>query len=192
MRALAEKLRARKEYFHLGAVAVALSVGFFLGMYDVMLVEASDALLDCKKFETKEPDSSVLVKGAGPFRFTTGPEFSKFSESWDLVVYGIIARYAGLCTRFTAGLASKTEYETGLKEIDQYYREAKELEMKLSAASQLHRDGTRVPDTGLELAVADLATRMRQAQGLEQLSAPLVPKRPCKPKDMLGTPGHRC
>lgn len=192
MMALFEKVRKRKEYFHCGAVAVVLSVGFLSQIYNVAPVEASDALLDCKKFETKESDSSVLVKGVGPFRFATGPDFNKAAESWDLVVHGIIARYAGLCTRFTAGLATKSEYETGLKEIDAYYREAKELELKLSTSIEHRRDGARATVTGPEQAIKDLATRMRQEQGGEQISAPLVPKRPCKPKDMLGAQGHRC
>ncbi|BFU89795.1 MAG: hypothetical protein NTAFB01_09820 [Nitrospira sp.] len=190
MRAFAEKPRTGRDNFSWGAVAVALSVGLAHGMYDVVRVEASEALLDCKKFETKEPDFGMPVKGVGQFRFATGPEFSKAAESWDLVVYGIIARYAGLCTRFNAGLATKPEYETGLKEIDGYYREAKELEAKLSAAVRHRRDGAHSIDTGLERAVADLATRMRQAQGLEQISAPLKPGRPQKPRPILGAPGR--
>ncbi len=190
MMVFAAKVRTEKEYIHWGVVAVALSIGLLPGVYDVLPAEASDALLECKKFETKEPDSSVLVKGAGPFRFATGPEYSKAAESWDLVVSSIIGRYAGICSRFTAGLATKTEYETNLKEIDQYYREARELESKLSVGVRHHSGGERSSDTGLASAVADLATRMRQAQGLEQISAPLKSGRPQKPRPILGAPGR--
>ncbi len=190
MRAVAEKRLTRKNYVHWGVVAVVLSVGLFSGMYDARPVEASDVLPDCKKFEIKELDSSVLVKGVGPFRFATGPEFTKAAESWDLVVYGIVGRYAGLCTRFTAGLATKTEYETGLKEIDQYYREAKELETKLSATLQRSRDGIHVTDARLEQAITDLAARVRQARGHERMSSPGRPVPPKKPRTILGTPGR--
>lgn len=190
MRAFAEKPRTRRDNSYWGTVAVALSVGLLHGMYDVVPVKASDSLLDCQKFETKEPDSRAMVKGVGPVRFAAGPEFSKVAESWDLVVYGIIARYTALCNRTNAGLATKTEYDIGLKEIDGYYREAKELEAKLSAAVRSRHDGARSTDVGLELAVADLATRMRQAHALEQMSAPQKPGRPQKPRPILGAPGR--
>ena len=190
MRVLAAKVQTKKEVIHWRVVAVALSIGLLPGVYDVLPGEASDAQLDCKNFETKEANSSVLVKGAGPFRFATGPEYSKVAESWDLVVHGIIARYTALCNRTNAGLAIKAQYETGLKEIDKYYREAKEFEAKLSDPTLSHRNGTHATATALESAVADLASRLRKTQAHEQMSAPLKPGQPKKPRPILGAPGR--
>ena len=190
MRVFAAKVRTKKEVIHRRVVVVALGIGVLPWIYDVVPVEASDALLDCKKVETREPDSNVLMKGVGPFRFATGPEFSKVAESWDLVVHGVIARYTALCNRIDAGLAIKAQYETELKEIDKYYREAKELETKLSDSTLSHRNGAHATATGLESAVADLASRLRKTQAHEQMSAPLKPGQPKKPRPILGAPGR--
>jgi hypothetical protein len=56
--------------------------------------------------------------------------------AWDKVVHGTIARYVELCNRYNAGLVDKAEYEARLKEIEALYKETKEMEEKLFAATR--------------------------------------------------------
>lgn len=174
----------------LGAVAVAFGVGLVDGVNHTASAEPSGIALDCTKFETPEPDSGVIVKGVGPFRFATGPELTKTAESWNHVVYGITERYRSLCGKLSIGLVTKAEYETIMKDINRFYREAKDLEGRLLDTVRHRRAGDRSTGSNLEPAVGDLAVRMRQGQGLEQISAPLKLGSPKKPRPILGAPGR--
>jgi hypothetical protein len=190
MMAFSERPQTGMDSFSWGAVVVVLGVSMAHGVTQVVHAEAPHVVLNCASFEKKDTNAGVGSKGVGAFRFSTGLGFSKTSAAWEHVVHGIIARYTDLCNRFTSGLFTKMEYETGLEELDGFYREAKKLEVKLLDAVQSRRDGIHSTDIALESAVADLATRLRQAQGHEQISAPLNPGRPKKPRPILGAPGR--
>ncbi|MBX3324736.1 MAG: hypothetical protein U0223_00225 [Nitrospira sp.] len=169
--------------------------------------ERPDVKLDCTVYETKETNFGIGLK-VSYFFFNTGPEFSvsrKTGIAWDKIVHGTIARYVELCNRYNAGLVTKSEYDSRLKEIDGLYKETKELEAKLYAATRqrardaddelddvLGRSRRTTPSpskTSVEAAAEGLADRVEQ---LEPISQPLKPSRPCKPPDMLGAPGRAC
>lgn len=177
--------------FSLGAMAVVFGVGLADGVNHTASADPSGIALDCTKFEKPDPDSGVIIKGVGPFRFVTGPELSQAAKSWDLVVYSIMEHYRSLCGKLNVGLIAKTEYEISMKEIQSFFDEAKDLEKKLLNAVQHRRDSTRLTDAGLESAVADLAIRLRQPQSLEHMSAPLELGQPKKPRPILGAPGRK-
>ncbi|MFZ3013042.1 MAG: hypothetical protein WA045_04980 [Nitrospira sp.] len=175
-----------------------------IGATDVQ-AEAPDVKLDCSIYETKETNFGLAFKVAH-FLFNTGPEFSfsrKTGVAWDKVIHGTIARYVELCNRYNAGLVTKAEYEARMKEIESLYKETKEMEAKLYAATrQRARDAgdelddmlgrsrkTTNPKAGLEASVESLAERVEQ---LEPISQPLKPSKPCPSPDMLGAPGRVC
>ncbi|MFZ1805238.1 MAG: hypothetical protein WAU05_15020 [Nitrospira sp.] len=190
----------------------AMLVGMGLIICNVLMIgtadgraEAPDVKLDCSVYETKETNFGIALKIAH-FLFNTGPEFSfsrKTGVAWDKVVHGTIARYVELCNRYNAGLVNKGEYEARMKEIEGIYKETKEMEAKLYAATrQRARDAgdelddmlgrsrkTPNPKASLEASVESLAERVEQ---LEPIGQPLKPSRPCPPPDMLGSPGRAC
>lgn len=190
MRGYLGKPGIRKDNLSWSAMAIVFGVGLADSVNHAAIAEPSGIVLDCTKFEKPEPDSGVIVKGVGPFRFATGPELTKTAESWDHVVYGITERYRSLCGKLSIGLITKAEYETIMKDIDRFYREAKDLEERLLDTVRHRRAGDRSTGTNLEPAVGDLAARMRQGQGLEQISAPLKLGSPKKPRPILGAPGR--
>ena len=189
----------------IGRVIVAAIVGIGLTLGPVVHVaraEAPDVKLDCSIYETKETNFGMAFKVAH-FFFNTGPEFSfsrKSGVAWDKVVHGTIARYVELCSRYNAGLVNKAEYEIRMKEIESLYKESKEMESKLYAATrqrakdagdELDAELGRKPrastaNVKLESSVEQLAERVDH---LEPIGLPLKPAQPCKPPDMLGAPG---
>lgn len=191
-------------------LAVLMGMGLIIssllaiGATDVR-AEVPDVKLDCSVYETKETNFGIALKIAH-FLFNTGPEFSfsrKTGVAWDKVVHGTIARYVELCNRYNAGIVTKAEYEARMKEIEGIYKETKEMEAKLVAATrQRARDAgdelddvlgrsRKTPNTkaGLEASVESLAERVEQ---LEPIGQPLKPVKPCPPPDMLGSPGRAC
>jgi hypothetical protein len=187
-------------------VAAIMAIGLTLGSFVQMArAEAPDVKLDCSIYETKETNFGMAFKVAH-FFFNTGPEFSfsrKSGVAWDKVVHGTIARYVELCSRYNAGLVNKAEYEARMKEIESLYKESKEMEAKLYAATR-----QRAKDAGDELD-AELGRKPRASAGkqnvessveqladrvehLEPISQPLKPSTPCPPPDMLGAPGRTC
>lgn len=121
--------------------------------------ETPDVKLDCSVYETRETNLGLAFKVA-QFIFKVGPEVSfshRSGVAWDKVVHGTIARYVELCTRYNAGLVNKAEYETRLKEIESLYKETKEMEAKLYAATR-----QRAKEAGDELDAA-LAGKPRPA-----------------------------
>lgn len=180
-----------------------LSLGILLaGAVGAARAEAPDVKLDCSVYETKTTNFGVAFKVAH-FLFNAGPEFSfsrKTGVAWDKVVHGTIARYVELCNRYNAGLVTKAEYEVRMKEIEGLYKETKEMEAKLYAATrqrardagdELDAELGRKPrastaNVKLEASVEQLADRVGQ---LEPIGQPLKPTPPCPPPDMLGSPG---
>lgn len=173
--------------------------------------------LDCRIYETKKFDTTVTVQAA-QFFFSLSPSIGFSRETgvaWDKVVHGTIARYVELCTRYNAGLVSKEEYETRLREIDGVYREARALEAKQydatrnrakGASDDLDRAlGAKGPGSApsqstepkpVSQAVAEEVQSL--AQRVDQLepagrpidpSAPTTPPDPVKPPATTGTVG---
>ena len=151
-------------------------------------------------------DVEVVGQEVAHFFFNTGPEFSfsrKTGVAWDKVVHGTIARYVELCSRYNAGLVNKVEYEARMKEIESLYKESKEMEAKLYAATRQrakeagdelaaelgHKPRTSTSNDKVESSVEKLAERVEH---LEPIGQPLKPSSPCPPPDMLGAPGRTC
>lgn len=89
--------------------------------------------LDCRVYETREHGIGLGLKVAY-FIFNVGPEVSwgtKRGVAWDQIAQGVIARYVEVCTRYNAGVVTKTEYDQRVREIDGLYREAQALEAKV-------------------------------------------------------------
>jgi len=207
-----ELTREQPRWGHMIGVRIgAVVLGFILsvapGVGKVAYAEVPDVKLDCTVYETKETNFGIALKVAH-FFFNTGPEFSfsrKTGIAWDKIVHGTIARYVELCNRYNAGLVTKSEYDSRMKDIDGLYKETKELEAKLYAATRqrardagdeldemLGRSRRAAPSPSkatVETAVEGLAERVEQ---LEPIGQPLKPSRPCKPPDMLGAPGRVC
>lgn len=158
--------------------------------------------LDCTVYETKSMNFSVAFSIAH-FVFNMIPTigFSRTTGvAWDKVVHGTIARYVELCNRYNAGMVDKTEYEARLKEIEALYKETKEMEEKLFAATRQHAKAAgdeldetlgrkpkrSIPDARFDASVEALADKVER---LEPISKPLKPAAPCRPPDMLGAPG---
>ncbi len=158
--------------------------------------------LDCSVYETKSTNFSVAFSIAHfVFKMIPTIEFSRTTGvAWDKVVHGTIARYVELCNRYNAGMVDKAEYEARLKEIEALYKETKEMEEKLFAATRQHakaagdeldetlgrRPRRPTPDARFEASVEALADKVER---LEPISKPLKPAAPCRPPDMLGAPG---
>ncbi len=171
------------------------------------VVEPPAVELDCSIYETKSMDLGLAFKVA-QFIFNVGPEvsFSKRSGvAWDKVVHGTIARYVELCNRYNAGLVSKTEYETRLKEIEALYKETKEMEAKLYDATRnrakdafgdLDAEFGRNPfnprreepssNVNIDRSVEKMAQRI---DNLEPLGSSLTPAPPCPVPKIPGTIG---
>lgn len=148
--------------------------------------------MDCQVYETKKRSVTVGLK-AGNLLFNVGPEVTWMLErgvAWDQAVHGLIARYVELCGRYNAGEVTKEEYQQRLREIDNLYKEAVELQNKL--IEQTHK---RAKDAHAELeeatggkkagpgpeAVALQQSVERLASQVEQLEP--VGRRLCRPSD---------
>lgn len=185
-------------------MAAILGIAVMQGAVQLAHAEAPDVKLDCSIYETKETNLGAAFKVA-QFIFKVGPEFSfsrRSGVAWDKAVHGTIARYVELCNRYNAGAVTKAEYEARMREIEGLYKETKEMEAKLYAATrQRARDAgdeleealgrsRRAPaaptKASLEASVEALADRVEH---LEPIGQPLKPASPCKPPDMLGSPG---
>ena len=184
-------------------IAAIMGFGLTLGsVVQVARAEAPDVKLDCSIYETKETNFGVAFKVA-QFIFKVGPEFSfsrKTGVAWDKVVHGTIARYVELCNRYNVGLVNKAEYEIRMKEIESLYKESKEMEAKLYAATRQrakdagdelaaelgHKPRPSVSNGNVESSVEKLADRVEH---LEPIGQPLKPSSPCPAPDMLGAPG---
>lgn len=184
-------------------LAMVLGVGFVSEpTFSAARADAPDVKLDCSVYETRETNLGMAFKVA-QFIFRVGPELSfshRAGVAWDKVVHGTIARYVELCNRYNAGLVSKGEYQTRLKEIDGLYKETQEMEAKLYEATRQRAKaagdeldemlGRKHPagsaNVRLEISVERLAERVEH---MEPISKPLKPAPPCRPPDMLGAPG---
>ncbi|MBP8116156.1 MAG: hypothetical protein KAY09_00360 [Nitrospira sp.] len=172
------------------------------GLVEATAVEPPATKLDCSVYETKSMNVSAAFTVAH-FIFNIIPSigFSRTTGvAWDKVVHGTIARYVELCNRYNAGLVDKAEYEARLKEIEALYKETKDMEEKLFAATRLRAKNSvdeldemlgrkRKPTTlppELEASVKALAEKV---DGLDPIGQSLKPVVPCKPPDMLGAPG---
>lgn len=172
------------------------------GLMTAVAVEPPATKLDCSVYETKSMNVSAAFTVA-QFIFNIIPSigFSRTTGvAWDKVVHGTIARYVELCNRYNAGLVDKAEYEARLKEIEALYKETKDMEEKLFAATRqrakasgdemdeaLGRKPKRQPGTAeVEASVRALAEKV---ESLDPIGKPLKPSAPCKPPDMLGAPG---
>lgn len=181
---------------------LVLGLGMGQGPMGWAYAGAPDVKLDCSVYETKETNLGVAFK-IGQFIFKVGPEVTfnhRSGVAWDKVVHGTIARYVELCSRYNAGLVNKAEYEARLKEIEDLYKETKEMEAKLYAATR-----QRAKDAGVELdmqlgrkphpSASDInlessVERMaKHVEDLEPIGRPLKPAPPCPAPDMLGAPG---
>ncbi|MCS6289405.1 MAG: hypothetical protein H8K10_10555 [Nitrospira sp.] len=180
--------------------ALVMTVGS--GVATTKAVEPPAAKLDCSVYETKSMNVSAAFTVA-QFVFNIIPSigFSRTTGvAWDKVVHGTIARYVELCNRYNAGLVDKAEYEARLKEIEALYKETKEMEEKLFAATRQRakasgdemdealgrkRKDLSVPPE-VEASVKALAEKVEH---LDPIGKPLKPAAPCKPPDMLGAPG---
>jgi len=172
------------------------------GVATTKAVEPLATKLDCSVYETKSMNVSAAFTVA-QFVFNIIPSigFSRTTGvAWDKVVHGTIARYVELCNRYNAGLVDKAEYEVRLKEIEALYKETKEMEEKLFAATRQRakasgdemdealgrkRKDSSVPPE-VEASVKALAEKVER---LDPIGKPLKPAAPCKPPDMLGAPG---
>lgn len=181
-------------------LALLMTVGS--GVATTRAVEPPASKLDCSVYETKSLNVSAAFTVA-QFVFNIIPSigFSRTTGvAWDKVVHGTIARYVELCNRYNAGLVDKAEYEARLKEIEALYKETKDMEEKLFAATRqrakdsvdemdeaLGRKTKRQPATAeVEASVRALAEKV---ESLDPIGKPLKPAAPCKPPDMLGAPG---
>ena len=181
-------------------LALLMTVGS--GVATTKAVEPPATKLDCSVYETKSMNVSAAFTVA-QFVFNIIPSigFSRTTGvAWDKVVHGTIARYVELCNRYNAGLVDKAEYEARLKEIEALYKETKDMEEKLFAATRqrakesvdemdeaLGRKTKRQPATAeVEASVRALAEKV---ESLDPIGKPLKPAAPCKPPDMLGAPG---
>jgi len=168
--------------------------------------EPPDETLDCRVYDTRSASITVGFK-AGNFLFEVGPEVTfgvAQGIAWDKIVQGLIARYVELCTRYNGGLVSEAEYEQRLREIEQLYREAQELERQLvaethaharSAHGELERMLGSKPQAVEPESVAlkdSLAVLIGRIDQLEPIGRRLTPKTPCPTADMLGMPARSC
>lgn len=118
-------------------ITMGVEFGFLLGAVGAFPPVVK---LDCSVNEIKEEHIGKTFKVAN-FIFTVGPEVSvneRIDVAWDKVVHGSIDHYVELCNRYNAGLVTKVEYEARLKEIEALYKETKEMEAKLYAATRQH------------------------------------------------------
>ncbi|HRB82073.1 MAG TPA: hypothetical protein PK614_07400 [Nitrospira sp.] len=184
----------------MAVLALLMTVGS--GVATTKAVEPPATKLDCSVYETKSMNVSAAFTVA-QFVFNIIPSigFSRTTGvAWDKVVHGTIARYVELCNRYNAGLVDKAEYEVRLKEIEALYKETKEMEEKLFAATRQRakasgdemdealgrkRKDSSVPPE-VEASVKALAEKVER---LDPIGKPLKPAAPCKPPDMLGAPG---
>lgn len=154
--------------------------------------EPPEEKMDCKVYETKKRSVTVGLK-AGNFLFNVGPEVTWTLErgvAWDQAVHGLIARYVELCGRYNAGEVTKEEYQQRLREIDNLYKEAIELQNQLieqthKRAKDAHAEleeatGGKKPGAG-PAAVALQQSVERLASQVEQLEP--VGRRLCRPSD---------
>jgi len=194
------RARGRGQASCIGLLAVLIAIG--PGLVAATAVEPPATKLDCSVYETKSMNVSAAFTVA-QFIFNIIPSigFSRTTGvAWDKVVHGTIARYVELCNRYNAGLVDKAEYEARLKEIEALYKETKDMEEKLFAATRqrakdsvdemdeaLGRKTKRQPATAeVEASVRALAEKV---ESLDPIGKPLKPAAPCKPPDMLGAPG---
>lgn len=203
MKRSSEGTRLRRRIGSRCALCVAV-IGLVIGpiFSHVAFGKAPSDILDCSIYETKSMDLTVAFQ-VGQFIFKVGPEVSfsrKTGMAWDKIVHGTIARYVELCKPYNAGMVSKVEYESRLKEIEGLYKETQELEAKLYAATRQrareagdeldetlrHSHRTTTTKAGLETSVEALADRVEH---LELVGQPLKPAPPCPAPDMLGAPG---
>ncbi len=175
------------------------------GLMAAMAVEPPATKLDCSVYETKSMNVSAAFTVA-QFIFNIIPSigFSRTTGvAWDKVVHGTIARYVELCNRYNAGLVDKPEYEARLKEIEALYKETKDMEEKLFAATrQRAKDSSdemdemlgrkrKAPSVPAEVE-ASVRALAEKVESLDPIGKPLKPVAPCKPPDMLGGPGRTC
>jgi len=193
-------MRERGRACCVAVLALLMTVGS--GVATTKAVEPPATKLDCSVYETKSMNVSAAFTVA-QFVFNIIPSigFSRTTGvAWDKVVHGTIARYVELCNRYNAGLVDKAEYEVRLKEIEALYKETKEMEEKLFAATRQRakasgdemdealgrkRKDSSVPPE-VEASVKALAEKVER---LDPIGKPLKPAAPCKPPDMLGAPG---
>lgn len=128
--------------------------------------------MDCTVYETKSSSfglglrfGTMLLPVLGPLSpsvsATPGVNFDrKTGVAWDKNVHGLIARYVELCTRYNAGLVTKEEYETRLREIEGIHKDMTALESKVFEETRGHAQSAQ---QDLDRALA----RRPQAQQVE-------------------------
>ena len=189
------------------ACCAVLLAGLMLigpGMMAATAVEPPATKLDCSVYETKSMNVSAAFTVA-QFIFNIIPSigFSRTTGvAWDKVVHGTIARYVELCNRYNAGLVDKAEYEARLKEIEALYKETKDMEEKLFAATRQRAKNSsdemdemlgrkrKAPSVPAEVE-ASVKALAEKVESLAPIGKPLKPAAPCKPPDMLGAPGAK-
>ncbi len=130
--------------------------------------------LDCGVYETQTVDLTFGLK-AGSFLFNVGPEMGftyRSGVAWKKVVQGTIARYVELCNRYNAGMVTKAEYEARLEKIEDWYREAQQLQAQLvEAARRQSRSGFDELDREVDKMHESPATRTTELENkVEQLA----------------------
>jgi len=182
------------------------AVGLLFAASPAWAAEPPAVQLDCDVHDTKTSNIGLAFKVAG-FLFKMGPEITFNQErgvKWDRVVQGFIAKYKELCSRYNAGMVTKEEYETRLREMEALHREAIELERKMMEET---RNRAKAADSEMERllsrrkaeeraqadpVVESLDDLKQRIDKLEPIGRPLLPKLPCLPPDMLGAPGRAC
>ncbi|MCS6264562.1 MAG: hypothetical protein H8K11_12470 [Nitrospira sp.] len=194
------RARGRGRASCIALLAVLIAIG--PGLVAATAVEPPATKLDCSVYETKSMNVSAAFTVA-QFIFNIIPSigFSRTTGvAWDKVVHGTIARYVELCNRYNAGLVDKAEYEARLKEIEALYKETKEMEEKLFAATRQRAKASgdemdellgrkRKEQSGPAEVEASVKALAEKVEHLDPIGKPLKPAAPCKPPDMLGAPG---
>ena len=97
-----------------------------------------DHQLDCRVYDERTLDLTVGLK-AGNFLFNFGPEMGLTHRSgvaWKEAAQSLIVRYVELCNRYNAGAVTKAEYAARLERIEEVYREARQIQEQMKAATR--------------------------------------------------------
>jgi len=134
------------------SVAIIVTALTWQGMEagKVAAADPPDEKMDCHVYETKTSSfglgvrfGTMLLPLLGPLSpsVSASPSVSfdrKTGVAWDKNVHGLVARYVELCTRYNAGLVTKDEYETRLREIEGIHKDMAALESKVFEETRGH------------------------------------------------------
>ena len=187
-------------------VAVGCIAWTIMSASPLLAADPPDKLLDCTVTEVLQPDLTLARKAAN-FSFATGPDLSDLEEervTWNRISQGLLTRYVELCQRYNLGNADRGEYRDRLRDLEGYYRVAKDFEERLlEKADPRMREslggtgdsGTRSLESYAQRTQKSLLDPLQAfAQEIGELGPTgrlLQPKRPAESPDILGAPAMK-